>query len=299
MDPGGKVLKEVTSGCECSCFSARYPVLNQCRRSDWTLDVTQPNADAEDGWQYSSSFENPDEEWIADQPPQLQRLMTGAGAVAVGLSGQSSSRPSGSRSTSVAAQSWVRRRRWVRVMRRRLDIPPLPFLQPDGKMYHFTVDSHLVPFMEVSTNEDGEEAGQELSTMPSTGLPSAQDYVARARYHAGNSTESPVESTSAVEARRAIAKLARATTELRQGILSALSICSGPPRRLTDMGITDDEDVERRTQAEVLLNAYSRDLERKRLAAGAQGLLISGNGGFSRWGPTLNTLGGKLILRRR
>jgi len=222
MDPGGKVQKGVTSGCGfLYLFSTWFLVLNRRCRSDWTLDFTQPNADAEDGWQYSNSFESPDEEWIADQPPQLQRLMTGAGAVAIGLSGQSSNRPSGSRSTAVAAQSWVRRRRWVRVMRRRLDIPPLPFLQPDGKMYHFTADGHLVPFMEPSTNEDNEEGGQELSTMPSTGLSSVQDYVARARYHAGNSTESPMESVSAVEARRAIAKLVRATTELRQGILSA------------------------------------------------------------------------------
>lgn len=34
--------------------------------------------------------------------------------------------------------------------------------------------------------------------------------------------------------------------------------------------------MDRKTQAEVLLNAYSRELERKRLAAGAKGLLISG-----------------------
>ena len=165
-------------------------------------------------------------------------------------------------------------------MRRRLDIPPLPFLQPDGKVYHFSADGHLAPFMEPSTTtgEDGEESGQELSAMPSTGLSSAQDYVARARYHASNSTESPMESITAVEARRAIAKLERATTELRQGILSALSIYSGTPLRSTDMAITGDEDAERRTQAEVLLNAYSRELERRRLAAGAQGLLISGNG---------------------
>lgn len=39
-----------------------------------------------------------------------------------------------------------------------------------------------------------------------------------------------------------------------------------------------DEDVDRKTQAEVLLNAYSRELERRRLVAGAQGLLISGDG---------------------
>jgi hypothetical protein len=50
------------------------------------------------------------------------------------------------------------------------------------------------------------------------------------------------------------------------------------------MTITDDEDDERKTQAEVLLNTYNRELERRRLAAGAQGLLISGNGEFCRSG---------------
>lgn len=39
-----------------------------------------------------------------------------------------------------------------------------------------------------------------------------------------------------------------------------------------------DSDLERKTQAEVLLNAYSRELERRRLSAGAQGLLIAGEG---------------------
>ena len=39
-----------------------------------------------------------------------------------------------------------------------------------------------------------------------------------------------------------------------------------------------DDNVERITQAEVLLNAYSRELERRRLAAGAQGLLLHGDG---------------------
>jgi hypothetical protein len=38
---------------------------------------------------------------------------------------------------------------------------------------------------------------------------------------------------------------------------------------------TEEEDTERKTQAEVLLNTYSRDLERRRLSAGAQGLLLS------------------------
>jgi hypothetical protein len=38
---------------------------------------------------------------------------------------------------------------------------------------------------------------------------------------------------------------------------------------------TEDDEIERKTQAEVLLNTYGRDLERRRLSAGARGLLLS------------------------
>ncbi|KIJ70229.1 hypothetical protein HYDPIDRAFT_78867 [Hydnomerulius pinastri MD-312] len=111
--------------------------------------------------------------------------------------------------------------------------------------------------------------------MRSNPLSSAQDYVARARYLVGNQSESNGDPLSAIEARRAIAKLERATTELRQGILGALLACNGVLTLLTRA--TGDDDSERKTQAEVLLNAYSRELERRRLSAGAQGLLISGS----------------------
>jgi hypothetical protein len=47
---------------------------------------------------------------------------------------------------------------------------------------------------------------------------------------------------------------------------------------LIEVGYLGDDDLERKTQAEVLLNAFSRELERRRLAAGAQGLLISTGG---------------------
>jgi hypothetical protein len=111
-------------------------------------------------------------------------------------------------------------------MRRRLDIPPLPFLEPDGTMYHFTIDGEMVPFMESMSNSFSEEGGLELGAMPSTGLSSnsAQDYVARARYLAGNSTELQGVPLSSVEARRAIANLERATTELRQGMFSTSEV---------------------------------------------------------------------------
>ena len=212
--------------------------------------------------------------------------MSGTGAVSAGLNSPSRRSPSGSngragqssRPNSMSAQHWVRRRRWVRVMRRRLDIPPMPFLQPDGRMYHLDADGVLIPTADEDENNFSED-GQEMGSMPSTGLSSAQDYVARARYLAGSpyeDAESSSRDTSVVDVRRAIAKLERATTELRQGILSTFRLLFFLASYL--ISYLGDGDAERKTQAEVLLNAYSRDLERRRLAATAQGLLIFGDG---------------------
>ncbi|KAG1755824.1 hypothetical protein EDB19DRAFT_1892026 [Suillus lakei] len=232
--------------------------------SDWTLDY--PGVDVEAAWQYAQDFSSPDETWTTEPPPQLQRLLSGSGLMTASLgtpsrshSGASSSSSATSVSAAARAPTWVRRRRWVRVMRRRLDVPPLPFQEPDGAMYHLALDGSLVPFTKDDQSDFGEGEGQELGTMASTRLTSAQDYVSRARYLVGTQrdADSGGETLSAVEARRAIAKLERATTELRQGILS-------------------DGDTERKTQAEVLLNAYSRELERRRLVAGNQRLLIPG-----------------------
>ncbi|KAI0352816.1 FYVE-domain-containing protein [Trametes cingulata] len=243
--------------------------------SDWTLDVTPPGVDAQDGWQYAHSFNDPDDQWLSEPPPQLERLLTGSGAVAAGLGGSSRSRSSSrasSSSHSHGPQTWVRRRRWVRVMRRRLDIPPLPFLQPDGAMYHL-VDGQLIPYVDHEGSDFGGSDGQELGAMPSSGLTS-QDYVARARYLVGTPQPDDRDTGTALEARRMIAKLERATTELRQGILS--ECLPGCTSDIALIHLEGDDDNERKIQAEVLLNAYNRELERRRLAAGAQGLLISG-----------------------
>ncbi|CAK5275708.1 unnamed protein product [Mycena citricolor] len=212
--------------------------------SDWTLDVTPPGVDAEDGWQYARQFTDSDEQWTAEKPPQLERVLAGHGVT--GLGGSSSRASSSSGNPVRSPLTWVRRRRWVRVLRRRLDIPPLAFLEPDGEMYHLDADGSLIPAVEDNNDEDGQELGAMRTT-------TARDYVARARYLVGAQTDDE----SPVEARRAIAKLERATMELREGLLG-------------------DEDAERKTQAEVLLNAYSRDLERRRAAADARGLLLSG-----------------------
>jgi hypothetical protein len=199
--------------------------------SDWTLDITHPSVDAHDGWQYAHDFADSDDQWTAEQPPQLERLLTGANLVAA--VSPSSSRPqvrvrttsTTSVSSSSALQKWVRRRRWVRVMRRRLDIPPLPFLQPDGGMYMLAEDGSLIPYVsdEPSDLNNHGVDGQEMGFIPATTFSMThQDYVSRARYIAGTQdSEAVTSSSSAIEVRRAITKLERAISELRQGILGA------------------------------------------------------------------------------
>ncbi|KAF8528769.1 hypothetical protein BU17DRAFT_37329 [Hysterangium stoloniferum] len=221
--------------------------------SDWTLDSTHPKVDVNEGWQYAKSFDDPDDQWSAEPPPTLERLLSRYNVLSPSLGSGASSTSSRREGINQSQSAWVRRRRWVRVMRRRLDIPLLPFMQPDGSMYHVTTDGTLVPLQDDSYDPDG---GQELGVMPQSYLSLTQDYVARARYLAGSprgtDSDSVNEVVSAADVRQSIAKLERAVLELRTGMLS-------------------DNDLDRKTQAEVLLNTYSRDLERRRLAAGASG----------------------------
>ncbi|QRV72861.1 ankyrin repeats [Ceratobasidium sp. AG-Ba] len=197
--------------------------------SDWTLDLTHPRVNATEGWQYARSFDDPDDKWTADPPAALDKLLQGAAGMTTGMGG--------------SAVKWVRRRRWVRVMRRRLDIPPLPFMEPSG-MYHVAPDGGMIPA--------GEEGGEEMGVM---GTGSGQDYVSRARYVVGE-LESPAEGMGGVDYGRRVAKLERAVNDLR-------------------VGLADDSNADRRKQAERLLEEYVRELERTRAAAAAAGHNIS------------------------
>ncbi|CAE6486675.1 unnamed protein product [Rhizoctonia solani] len=196
--------------------------------SDWTLDLTHPKVNASEGWQYAQYFDDPDDKWTSDPPPALEKLLQGQS----GLSGPALGGP---------ATKWVRRRRWVRVMRRRLDIPPLPFMEPSG-MYWVGADGVLVPV--------GEEGGEEMGTFGGGG-----DYVARARYLVGP-LESPGPHMDAVEYGRRAAKLERAVNDLKAGLVG-------------------DEDQDRKRQAETLVSEYGRELETTRSAAAAAGYTLS------------------------
>jgi hypothetical protein len=194
--------------------------------SDWTLDITDPAVNAVEGWQYARTFQDADDTWTAEPSPQLDRLLSGSGTLSVGMSTPGRGSSQASTPASVGSQKWVRRRRWVRVMRRRLDVPALPFQQPDGAMYHLDATGGLIP-VELSEHRysaDGD--GEELGFMASSGFSSARDYVARARYLAGTphpdaETSGPVDP---VDLRRAIIKLERATSELRQGVLREFAV---------------------------------------------------------------------------
>jgi hypothetical protein len=185
------------------------------------MDVTDPKVDVHEGWQYARDFKDDDDLWTAVQPPQLQHLLAGTVTSGLGTPG-----PSSISSNPTHSQTWVRRRRWVRVMRRRLDIPPLPFLQPDGTWYHLAEDGTLIPYNGEDRTATEENEGQELEVMPSTHMSTARDYLARAKYLVGNSTQNPEGGSSVIDMRRAIAKLERATTELRRGILGEHSLLS-------------------------------------------------------------------------
>ncbi|KAJ3728963.1 ankyrin repeat-containing domain protein, partial [Lentinula guzmanii] len=78
--------------------------------SDWTLDMTHPNIDLSTGWEYAPA---------PDQTPTQTSTRT-------------ATRTGTQTRTRTRTVNWTRRRRWVRLVRRRLDIDPLPFLFPDG-----------------------------------------------------------------------------------------------------------------------------------------------------------------------
>ena len=75
--------------------------------SSFFVDLSPASVDPEQGWQYASSFAAPDEQWSSEVPEQVLRIMSGEQP------------PKNAK--------WVRRRRWARIMRRRLDVPDWGF----------------------------------------------------------------------------------------------------------------------------------------------------------------------------
>lgn len=149
-------------------------------------------------------------------------------------------------------------------MRRRLDIPPLPFLEPSG-MYYVSPDGRMIPA--------GEEGGEEMGVI-GLGVGGGQDYVSRAKYVVGE-LESP-EGETVINYGRKLAKLERAVNDLKGGIPGAFDCQTLRVDVL--MRFIGDDDERRRRQAEALLDEYVSELERTRAAATAAGHTISVDG---------------------
>ena len=217
------------------------------------MDLTHPRVDVSDGWQYARSFDDPDERWTAEPPPPLERVLsggasvltpalTGAGGPSTPVASTSTGRGRSGGGDAVAqlsdhlpVTSWVRRRRWVRVMRRRLDIPPLTFLEPDGGRYYLSTDGELILAQDTtvgsgSVGSYGSDGGQEMGIMNAGFGAHSQDYVSRARYLAGTQRGTDAFSNDAegnlsrADLKRSIGRLERAILELRSGILGTVNL---------------------------------------------------------------------------
>ncbi len=159
-----------------------------------------------------------------------------------------------------SSSGWVRRRRWIRVLRRRLDIEFGDDLEACEAAFS----------AENEDNDDGTDAGvqgqhghglstaaimaaQEMAKMECSQLGPDADYVSRAKALAGTSAASGATPADAIgadrdELARRIARLVMAITELRAAF--------------------EDDDVERRSRAEDLRKEYTLQLGQLRQAAG-------------------------------
>ncbi|GAC93095.1 hypothetical protein PHSY_000656 [Pseudozyma hubeiensis SY62] len=230
--------------------------------SEWQLDTTHPLVDVEHGWQYAQSFDALDDKWSSQPPPPLERLLEGRGLSAsvtralTGGAGMASAQAEQEASSS----GWVRRRRWIRVLRRRLDIEFGDDLE--------ACEGASAAGLERSAASDGSDAhggvghglstaaimaAQEAAKLECSQLGPDADYVSRAKALAGASAASGATPADAIgadrdELARRIARLVMANTELRAAF--------------------EDDDVERRSRAEELRKEYTLQLGQLREATG-------------------------------
>ncbi|GAA6036876.1 hypothetical protein JCM8097_006327 [Rhodosporidiobolus ruineniae] len=195
--------------------------------SNWTVDTTDPSSSPADGWSYASSFSAPSEAWTAEPPIEVLRaLETGTALTLAGQSGK----------------KWVRRRQWVRIMRRRVDLPDWGF-------------ADLPPFPRRPTASRRASATSTIEIAADASSP--PDYRSRAQFLAGSghsassaSIRSQNPSPDRAELKKAAARLERAADELRKGMVS-------------------DNDGEDRRKAESELEAFLRQLALVRAELGS------------------------------
>ncbi|MCO5589984.1 hypothetical protein L7F22_043953 [Adiantum nelumboides] len=224
--------------------------------STWQNDLTSPQVDAESGWQYSQSFDTPDERWSASVPAPLTRLLEGRGLGASVQRAVSSVVLASTGAAPVAEaeavnSGWVRRRRWVRAMRRRLDIAFNDDLEAAEQSSlgavtqspNVTTEAQRVfeSSVVLQAQADARNDAQQLG--------SNADYMARAKAMAGSGIGSTPANMDENELERRLTRIELAITELRQHAFS-------------------DADGDRQQRAEELLKEYTVQIGQLRQAAG-------------------------------
>ncbi|CAD6907678.1 unnamed protein product [Tilletia controversa] len=247
--------------------------------SDWQLDFSHPMVGVDDstgagsgGWQYAPSFDTPEERWVAEMPPPLGRLLEGKGlgssvtravasasASALPILGNGGGGGSGigadDREATPPGTGWVRRRRWVRVMRRRLDIQFGDELEAAERIIVSSAISTSTP-SDVLALSPAALRAQDIARSEAARLGSQADYVQRARTLAGGAvavggTPADVLGQSKDETDARTARLELAVAELRASAFS-------------------DGSAERRARAEELLKEYMVQLGQLRQASGVE-----------------------------
>lgn len=236
--------------------------------SAWQLDLTHPQVDAHEGWQYAQSFDAPEERWVAAVPPPLARLLEGRGlgaSVSRAMTGGVLPGPgqtalggpngTGASEQEAVATGWVRRRRWVRVMRRRLDIQVGDELEA-AELAHLSASvgsygASLGGLTSAVVIQAEQEARQQCAA-----LGASADYVARAQALAGPDASEGVTPADLMgqgvdELRKRIARFDLAVAELRASAFA-------------------DENTDRRSRAEDLLKEYTLQLGQLKQAAGLE-----------------------------
>lgn len=234
--------------------------------SEWQIDLTHPQVDANEGWQYAQSFDAPEERWSASIPPPLARLLEGRGlgaSVSRAMTGGVLPGPGQSSNDQEAvATGWVRRRRWVRVLRRRLDIEFGDELEAAEQAFSQLSVSHSSSQTAGVLVSAAVVAAQQEARQECADLGASADYLARAKALAG-ATSSGITPADVMnshgegqdhdhdEIKKRIARLDLAVLELRTHAFV-------------------DDDADRQVLAEDLLKEYTLQLGQFKQAAGLE-----------------------------
>ncbi|CAO1635991.1 unnamed protein product [Jaminaea pallidilutea] len=212
---------------------------------DWHIDLTHPQVDPVHGWQYAPSFDTPEEQWTAQIPAALDRVLQGHG-ISTSISRAISGGAANGRNDDAEAipSGWVRRRRWMRVMRRRLDIDFGDELEA-AELFHELSRGAEGPSPVEKRARDQAQAALEV-------LPPDADYVVRAKAAAGE--DRAVTPADAIDDDSEAVRVKIARLELAMKVLRSEAF--------------GDENVPRRSSAEDLLKEYALQVGQLRQATG-------------------------------